>query len=333
MGSLCGNKCLVCGGEAEVYTEDSNHNFVKCNTCGRYAINTYEGKYETKPTNFNRLASYLYYNGKINQPIVADQNDFFNFIGMKAKFDSIFENNPYCFHVTNDIVNNWYPRSFNEKIDVFLLGLIQRLNFLSEVILFTDDQIDSACFVIRKPEGPMSTDKYVVQNQRDYFIDYLKDQKYIERYHSGFQILPNGLKRIDELQKKQEKDSKTVFVAMSFAAAMKDIREAIKDAITASGYIPRIMDEVEHNHQIVPEMLYEIKMARFVVAELTGHNNGAYFEAGYALGMGKEVIQLCCGDKFGTDGHFDVKQINTILWNTTDELRERLIQRIKATIA
>ena len=93
------------------------------------------------------------------------------------------------------------------------------------------------------------------------------------------------------------------------------------------------MDEIEHNHQIVPEMLYEIREAKFVIAELTGHNNGAYFEAGYALGLGKEVIQICSKSKFGEDGHFDVKQINTILWDDTDDLIKKLVARIKATIS
>lgn len=123
-----------------------------------------------------------------------------------------------------------------------------------------------------------------------------------------------------------------LFVAMSFSEDKRDVREAIKRAITECGYTSRIMDEIEHNHQIVPEMLYEIRQARFIVAELTGHNNEAYFEAGYALGQGKPVIQVCCKKRFGDDGHFDVKQINTVLWETTDDLVERLKSRIQATI-
>ena len=92
------------------------------------------------------------------------------------------------------------------------------------------------------------------------------------------------------------------------------------------------MDEIEYNHLIVPEMLYEIRQAKFVIAELTGHNNGAYYEAGYALGQGKEVIQLCKEETFGTDGHFDVQQINTICWKDEEDLKLRLVNRIKATI-
>ena len=150
---------------------------------------------------------------------------------------------------------------------------------------------------------------------------------------NGFSLEPDGHARVEELQRNQAKTSKNVFDAMSYAPDMLPIRDAIKDALIECGFVPRIMDEIEHNHQIVPEMLYEIREARFVIAELTGHNNGAYFEAGYALGYGKEVIQICDKAKFGTDGHFDVKQVNTILWEDTTDLTKRLIARIRATIA
>lgn len=120
---------------------------------------------------------------------------------------------------------------------------------------------------------------------------------------------------------------------MSFDDSMNEVRETIKNVIISNGYNPRIMDEVEHNHQIVPEMLYEIRQSKFVIAELTNHNNGAYFEAGYALGVGKDVIQVCRKDTFGTDGHFDVKQVNTILWEDQENLYKRLDARIKATIS
>jgi len=50
--------------------------------------------------------------------------------------------------------------------------------------------------------------------------------------------LPNGFKRIDELQKKQASNSKNVFVAMSFDEKMKDVREAIREAIKKAEYSP-----------------------------------------------------------------------------------------------
>lgn len=327
-----GNECLVCGGDAEVYrTDDCNYEFVKCDVCGRFEINTL-GQYSTAPQNMDKLASYLYYNGRISQPIKTEPGYFYNFIGTNDTFDHEYPEHPYSFLVTNDIVEAWYPKTFSEKVDMFLIGLSQKANFMGELILFTPQQLNSACFVIRNPDGPMRT-MDPVDRQRTYLLDYLKAKEYIQTESTGIIILPKGLERIDELQKNISLNSKTAFVAMSFLPEMKELREAIKQAIESAGYIPRVMDEIEHNHQIVPEMLYEIRQSRFVIAELTNHNNGAYFEAGYALGLGKDVIQVCKKETFGTDGHFDVKQINTIRWESHQELKEALIKRIEATIS
>ena len=98
------------------------------------------------------------------------------------------------------------------------------------------------------------------------------------------------------------------------------------------GYNVRIMDEIEHNHQIVPEMLYEIRNSRFVIAELSNHNNGAYYEAGYALGLGKEVIHICKKSELASGLHFDVAQVNTIVYDDINEIPEKLKKRIQATI-
>lgn len=63
--------------------------------------------------------------------------------------------------------------------------------------------------------------------------------------------------------------------------------------------------------------------------DLTHQNNGAYFEEGYAMGLGKTVIQLCQKD---TKLHFDIAQKNTIMWDTEDAIPLMLTNRIIATI-
>ena len=79
-------------------------------------------------------------------------------------------------------------------------------------------------------------------------------------------------------------------------------------------------------------MLKEIKDSRFVVAELSHHNNGAYYEAGYALGLGKEVIHICEKSKLKSGLHFDVAQVNTLVYNSIDDIPRLLKKRIEATI-
>ena len=121
---------------------------------------------------------------------------------------------------------------------------------------------------------------------------------------------------------------------MKFGDKTMELRKTLKQAISEAGYLPVLIDEVQYNGQIVPEMLYQIRESRFVIAELSHHNNGAYYEAGYALGIGKEVIHICEEKSMGSKLHFDVKQVNTITYKADDldGLKERLIKRIQATI-
>lgn len=149
-----------------------------------------------------------------------------------------------------------------------------------------------------------------------------------------YEISAAGWIKIDELHRNNSA-IKQAFIAMSFGDATKEIREAFRKAIEESGYAVRIIDEKEHNHQILPEILYEIKRSKFVVVDVTYPNNGAYYEAGYAQGLEKEVI-ICCRKDILDDPenkpHFDIAQKSMVVWETIEDLEERLKRRIEATV-
>lgn len=323
------NTCPICGGSVKhpISHTGGMKIYVPCEHCGDYAMtrNFHDDFVQQGAVNKSKISSYLYYHRSHDE-----YNDSLRIPCICHKQINSDENFRL---VTMEEIENWYPKTFREKVDLFLLNLDSRSNFLGDYVLFTTEMLRSAFFVDRNPKGPFKSFPEAITTQGEFLENYLKDKHLVSTAANGFSLEPDGLARVDELQRNQAKTSKNVFVAMSFAPDMLPIRDAIKDALIECGFVPRIMDEIEHNHQIVPEMLYEIREARFVIAELTGHNNGAYFEAGYALGYGKEVIQICDKAKFGTDGHFDVKQVNTILWEDTADLTKRLIARIKATIA
>lgn len=170
--------------------------------------------------------------------------------------------------------------------------------------------------------------------QLNYIVDCLVKQGYIESattYTNGkrpITLTPKGYERLDDIRVELN-SQKDALVAMQFGEETIKTREAIKEGIRNAGYRPVLIDEVEHNDFITPEILKHIKESKFVVVDLTHQNNGAYFEEGYAMGLGKPVIQLC---KDGEELHFDIKQKNTILWKSEDEIAERLKRRILATI-
>ena len=64
-------------------------------------------------------------------------------------------------------------------------------------------------------------------------------------------------------------------------------------------------------------------------ADFTQNRPGVYFEAGFALGLGKRVIWLCKKTDLG-ELHFDTRQFNMIDYETPEELRNRVRARIAA---
>ena len=58
---------------------------------------------------------------------------------------------------------------------------------------------------------------------------------------------------------------------------------------------------------------------------------GVYFEAGFALGLGLQVIWVCRQDQVELM-HFDTRQYNHIAWSDPDDLYKRLKNRIVALL-
>jgi len=316
---------------AQVTKESLHRTFVECPVCGRFQYHDY---YFNRKTRKDEYAAFFYY---ANTEIHNDQFSFhYLYIGDREEYNRDLALFPECHYISDNEVKAFYPQKFTDKLNKILCELARKSSYLGEEIEFSTDQLISACFIKRYDGENQLLESKTVLHQLEKTLDYLKENGYIDYLgdpqNTRIVLEPEGWKRVDEIQQRQEIASKNVFVAMSFAPEMRETRETIKRAITENGLVPRIMDEIEHNHQIVPEMLYEIRNSRFVIAELTGHNNGAYFEAGYALGFGKEVIQVCNKSKFSEDGHFDVKQINTVMWDNQEDLFSRLNARIKATI-
>jgi hypothetical protein len=126
------------------------------------------------------------------------------------------------------------------------------------------------------------------------------------------------------------------FVAMWFhpstdAAYTDGIVPAIQDA----GYRPLRIDNKEHSNKIDDEIVAEIKRSRFLVADFTCEEGkvrgGVYFEAGLASGLPIPIIWTCRNSSVG-DLHFDTRQYNHIVWDTPENLRSALRNRIRALI-
>jgi hypothetical protein len=122
------------------------------------------------------------------------------------------------------------------------------------------------------------------------------------------------------------------FIAMWFDPTMDEVELEIANAVEDSGFKrPLRIDKKEHNNQITDELLAAIRDSEFIIADVTEHRPNVYYEAGFAKGLGREVIYCCRKDNF-ENRHFDVSTINHVVWDDPADLRKKLAARIKGTI-
>ena len=137
------------------------------------------------------------------------------------------------------------------------------------------------------------------------------------------------------LEGRRETVSSIGFCAMWFNPDVKPLwLEAIEPAIREAGYEPLRLDESkEYNNRVDDEIMASIRASRFVVADFTGNRGGVYYEAGFAHGLGLDVIFMCREDEKDKI-HFDVRQYNCISWtmDNLEDAKKRLKNRILATL-
>lgn len=174
-------------------------------------------------------------------------------------------------------------------------------------------------------------------------VELMAADGYLTLDHQSIRLTTKGLDKIEALENSGA-DSRQVFVAMWFGPEMNEawtlgIAPGVRDA----GYEPFRIDGKEHNNKIDDEIVAEIKRSRFLIADFTcgsveadGKRNaiprgGVYYEAGLAHGLGMEVMFACRADLLD-DVHFDTRQFAHIVWETPEDLRAKLYNRIVATV-
>ena len=337
-----GNKCPICGKkdtDINSCADGSWYRHYACSECGNFFAHSF-WKLTEPQTKENRLfaeklKSYLFYHKSKLRPIICTEEEYEKID--KSGYVQIYNLSP-------SMVEAWYPKSFAEKIDLIL----QKLDDLSEydgAYINIHDYADKLLFCSDiQAKAVKEGCNQAVQYQ--YITDFLVKNEYVtDLGNCTYQLTPKALERIYELRRNQS-NSKNVFVSMAFNEGTNQTREAIRKAIVDSGFSPEFIDEIIHNKQIVPEMFRLIRECRFLILDISDPNYGAYYEAGYALGLGKEVIICCSNDIFCKEfktkeekkyakylrPHFDIAQKQLLIWSDYEDLTKKLTEWIKAIV-
>ena len=173
-----------------------------------------------------------------------------------------------------------------------------------------------------------------------YLLDYLESESCLENISTGlthlsYRLTVPGHIHLAEIDHAVA-DSSQAFVAMWFDKSMDEIWEkGFRPAIEAAGYKAIRIDRKEHLNKIDDEIIAEIRRARFLVADFTqegtGARGGVYYEAGFAHGLNVPVVFTCRKDAL-EKVHFDTRQYPHIVWETPEDIVDRLTKRISAVL-
>lgn len=149
-------------------------------------------------------------------------------------------------------------------------------------------------------------------------------------------LTPSGWARYRELSLSKVA-SRYGFMAMKYNDPELDgiVRDWFVPAVRAVGFDLRRLDSGQAAGLIDDQLRVAIRTSRFLVCDLTHGNRGAYWEAGYAEGLGRPVIYTCRADVFDDKNHvnhphFDTGHLVTIPWSPTDP--GTAAAKLKATI-
>jgi hypothetical protein len=145
-----------------------------------------------------------------------------------------------------------------------------------------------------------------------------------------------GWQRYQDL-KEARIQSKAAFMAMQFGddELTRVVRDCFKPAVAQAGFELRVLTDRQPAGSIDDQLRVALRNSRFIVADLTHGNHGAYWESGFGEGLGRPVIYTCREAEWKErKTHFDTNHLVTIIWKPTElaDAGRRLTNTIRATL-
>jgi hypothetical protein len=246
--------------------------------------------------------------------------------------------------VTTDVVNDVRSKrelNWGARVERFFLYLNDRQYRPGDTI-----KVHGSAYDPTEPEdlaGLCAWTECQTDNELIGLIQILARDGTLEFFENerAYRLNAGGFEKLEELTSTHA-SSDQAFVAMWFDRSMDlAFTKGILPAIEAVGLQAFRIDRKEHINKIDDEIVAELRRSRLVIADFTCGvveanerkeaiaRGGVYFEAGFAFGLGLPVIWSCRSDCIDLV-HFDTRQYNHIVWSDPDELKNALVNRIRA---
>jgi hypothetical protein len=288
---LPSQKCPVCGTDFEP-SQDGGRRKIDCKRCGSFFISDSINGESWTTSERAKLSGWL-----------RDQFSLGDIPSLKS------------YHLPDILARPEKPVA--ERIERLLAWAVKKQQDLGGSVRLTDPSGIAATYSTR-PEDVWALSRYLIEER---LLSSPNDA-------SLCQVTPRGFMKVGETV---GGPSASAFIAMWFDPIMNSARQHLEAAVQSAGYRPIIVNNVEHVNKIDDEIVSQIRKARFLVADFTGHRGGVYFEAGLAMGLGMHVFWTCKKESM-KDLHFDIRQYNCIDWASEEDLSSRLTKRIEAVL-
>ncbi len=304
-------ECPVCNSKLKGFKDLGRKNLYECPRCGQYSM-SYEAQQDlasllSRGVNSNaRLSHALYYMTKRQQWALVTTE-----------------------LLKNILDNTELPRP-QEQLENLILWLGEIQPNMGATIQAEEDAIAAVGAVDISSLGflvSQGIDVGLLKGGVEYYVDGNCAIHSLQLTLAGWQLF-------EDLQRGKS-TSRIAFMAMQFGDGVLDriYIDHFKGGVAATGFDLKRVDEGQPAGLIDDRLRVEIRQCRFLIADLTHQNRGAYWEAGFAEGLGKPVSYTCRKDVFDdkTKGtHFDTNHHLTVTWEP-DKLDDA-VDRLKATI-
>ncbi len=300
--------CQICKHKAKthLYNMDKDSEAIDCSYCGKYYLmHSFETDvYQKDEEKFYKVSSWI-----------RMQNDEFN---IRPEIDD----------EKFKAVLNMKDKKIKEKFDLMMKYIKNTSSTNIDL-----DKIKIACWLKNDDELGIFLGKMI---DMDYISGVGVEKSAANTYIifiNNAELTFDGLEYVESLDEPNI-NSKKVFAAFYFSDEIKEIFDTeVRKAVEECGLTYTRVSSLgtAHDMTIDDEIIAMIKSSRIIIADFTDHRNSVYFEAGYALGMQLPVIWTCKRAHFDRLS-FDTRQYPHILWDTADDLRQQIINRIKIII-
>jgi len=304
--------CPVCNENHSLQAQMNNKGMVNiaCERCGRFEIDPVLLGREAPWQGVNHLLS-AWVRRQNKARVIPN-------VGADAKIEDLYSEAWWSKHLEQ----MGFPETTNEKLNALLLAYGESI-----------DGNYGRQFSFGYPHFIADT---AARNQQeiDGLNQLLDELDFIDKMTP--RIRAKGWLHIDELRRTTIAGD-LAFIAMWFDDVTKAYRSAAIAAIEHCGFRAIVIDQQEFNDFIMNQVISSVRQARFLIADLTsrpesesdgkvrnGVRGGVYWEAGFAYGLARPVIQTC---EDSTESrarvHFDIGQYKTIYWKQ-DELSPQI---------